>query len=91
MMAQSRAESTGDTYNNGQYINQFPPNTWASHLHRIQPALSQDYTLISSTRRTCSLIDGWVNMLHINRCKLLKAKSFFIYIYIKYMISKYIL
>ena len=27
MMAQSRAESTRDTYNYGQYINQFPPNT----------------------------------------------------------------
>ena len=27
MMAQSRAESTMDTYNYGQYINQFPPNT----------------------------------------------------------------
>ena len=26
-MAQSRAESTRDTYNDGQYINQFPPNT----------------------------------------------------------------
>ena len=26
MMAQSRAESTKDTYNNGQYINQFTPN-----------------------------------------------------------------
>ena len=26
-MAQSRAESTGDTYNYGQYLNQFPPNT----------------------------------------------------------------
>ena len=26
-MAQSRAESTRDTYNYGQYINQFPPNT----------------------------------------------------------------
>ena len=25
-MAQSRAESTRDTYNYGQYINQFPPN-----------------------------------------------------------------
>ena len=25
MMAQSRAESTRDTYNYGQYINQFPP------------------------------------------------------------------
>ena len=26
-MAQSRAESTKDTYNYGQYLNQFPPNT----------------------------------------------------------------
>ena len=26
-MAQSRAESTRDAYNYGQYINQFPPNT----------------------------------------------------------------
>ena len=26
-MAQSRAESTKDTYNYGPYINQFPPNT----------------------------------------------------------------
>ena len=27
MMAQSRAESTRDTYNYGQYLNQFSPNT----------------------------------------------------------------
>ena len=27
MMAQSRAESTRDTYNYEQYLNQFPPNT----------------------------------------------------------------
>ena len=27
MIAQSQAESTRDTYNYGQYINQFPPNT----------------------------------------------------------------
>ena len=27
MMAQSRAESTRDSYNYGQYLNQFPPNT----------------------------------------------------------------
>ena len=27
MMTQSWAESTRDTYNYGQYINQFPPNT----------------------------------------------------------------
>ena len=27
IVVQSRAESTRDTYNYGQYINQFPPNT----------------------------------------------------------------
>ena len=27
MMARNRAESTRDTYNYGQYLNQFPPNT----------------------------------------------------------------
>ena len=32
----------------------------ASHLHPIQLVHSQDYTLISSTGCTCSLIDGWV-------------------------------
>ena len=26
-MAQSQAENTRDTYNYGQYLNQFPPNT----------------------------------------------------------------
>ena len=31
MMAQNRAESTRDTYNYGQYLNQFPPNTIKSH------------------------------------------------------------
>ena len=36
---------------------------WASHLHWIQPVHNQGYTLISSTGCTCSLIDGWVNML----------------------------
>ena len=38
---------------------------WASHLHPIQPVHGQSYTLISSTRCTCSLIDGWVNILHL--------------------------
>ena len=32
----------------------------ASHLYPIQPVHSQGYTLMSSTRCTCSLIDGWV-------------------------------
>ena len=38
---------------------------WASHLYRIQPVQSQGYTLISSNGCTCSLIDGWVNMLQM--------------------------
>ena len=35
MMAQSRAESTRDTYNYGQYINQFPPKV-IREFERIQ-------------------------------------------------------
>ena len=37
-MAQNRAESTRDTYNYGQYINQFPPNTMKAirEFERIQ-------------------------------------------------------
>ena len=42
---------------------------WASHLHPIQRVHSQGYTLIYSTRCTCSLIDGcvggqYVTILH---------------------------
>ena len=38
MMAQSRAESTRDTYNYGQYINQFPPpNTISNTGIRTDP------------------------------------------------------
>ena len=33
---------------------------WASHLHRIQPVHGQGYILLSSTKCTCFLIDGWV-------------------------------
>ena len=41
MMAQSRAESTRDTYKYGQYINQFSPNTIKviQELERIQNKL----------------------------------------------------
>ena len=43
MMAQSRAESTRDTYNYGQYINQFPPNTMKviREFERIQKKISR--------------------------------------------------
>ena len=41
---------------------------WASHLHPIQPIHSQGYTLISSTRCTCSLIDGWVEGQYVTKC-----------------------
>ena len=41
MMAQSRAETTRDSYNYGQYINQFPPNTIKAirQYQRIQKKL----------------------------------------------------
>ena len=41
---------------------------WASHLHPIQPVHSQGYILISSTRCTCSSIDGWVSLRFYYRC-----------------------
>ena len=41
---------------------------WASHLHRIKLVHGQGYTQISSTACTCSLDDGWVNMLHFQVC-----------------------
>ena len=48
MMAQSRVESTRDTYNYGQYINQFPPNTikviW--EFERIQKKIYRHKMLI---------------------------------------------
>ena len=38
---------------------------WASHQHPIQPVHCQGYTLISSTRCTCSSIDGWVERQYV--------------------------
>ena len=40
---------------------------WASHLHRIPPVHGQGYILISSTRCTCFLIDGWVEGQYVTR------------------------
>ena len=42
-MAQSQAESTRDTYNYGQYINQFPPNTIKviREYERVQKKISR--------------------------------------------------
>ena len=42
---------------------------WVSHLHPIQPVHSQGYTLISSIRCTCSLIDGWVRGQYVTVIK----------------------
>ena len=43
-MAQSRAESTRDTYNYGQYLNQFPPNMIKviREFERIQKKICRD-------------------------------------------------
>ena len=70
MMAQSRAESTRDTYNYEQYLNQFPPNTIKviREFERIQKRIC---------RREVSIV---FNEICINEEML--PKYTYIYIYI---------
>ena len=77
-MAQSRAESTRDTYNYGQYINQFPQNTIKviQEFERIQKKIC---------RHKMSII---FNEICINEEML--PKYTYIYIYIYTYISTYI-
>ena len=78
-MAQSRAESTRDTYNYGQYINQFPPNTIKviQEFERIQKKIC---------RHKMSIM---FNEICINEEML--PKYIYIYIYIYMTIEIYIL
>ena len=71
MMAQSRAESTRDTYNYGQYLNQFPPNTIKviREFKRIQKKIC---------RHKISII---FNEICINEEMLPKYTYIYIYIY----------
>ena len=72
MMAQSRAERTRDTYNYGQYLNQFPPNTIKviREFERIQKKIC---------RHKMSIM---FNEICINEEMLPKKKNIYIYIYI---------
>ena len=72
MMAQSRAESTRDTYNYGHYINQFPPNTIKviREFERIQKKIC---------RHKISIM---FNEICINEEMLPKYTYTYIYIYI---------
>ena len=72
MMAQSRAESTRDTCNYGQYINQFPQNTIKviREFERIQKKIC---------RHKMSIM---FNEICINKEMLPKYKYIYIYIYI---------
>ena len=72
MMAQSRAESTRDTYNYGQYLNQFPPNTIKviREFERIQKKIC---------RHKMSIM---FNEICINEEMLPKFTYIYIYIYI---------
>ena len=72
MMAQSRAGSTRDTYNYGQYINQFPPNTIKviQEFERIQKKIC---------RHKMSIM---LNEICINEEMLPKYTYIYIYIYI---------
>ena len=71
-MAQSRAESTRDIYNYGQYINQFPPNTIKviREFERIQKKIC---------RHKMSIM---FNEICINKEMLPKYTYIYIYIYI---------
>ena len=74
MMAQSRAESTRDTCNYGQYINQFPQNTIKviREFERIQKKIC---------RHKMSIM---FNEICINEEMLPKYTHIYIYIYILY-------
>ena len=71
-MAQSRAESTRDTYNYGQYLNQFPPNTIKviREFERIQKKIC---------RHKMSIM---FNEICINEEMLPKYTYIYLYIYI---------
>ena len=72
MMAQSRAESTRDTYNYGQYLNQFPPYTIKviREFERIQKRIC---------RHKMSIM---FNEICINEEMLPKYTYIYIYIYV---------
>ena len=78
MMAQSRAESTRDTYDYGQYLNQFPPNTIKviREFERIQKRIC---------RHKMSIM---FNEICINEEMLPKYTYIYIYIYIYTVLGK---
>ena len=78
MIAQSRAESTRDTYNYGQYLNQFPPNTIKviREFERIQKKIC---------RHKMSIM---FNEICINEEMLPKYTYIYIYIYIYIYMKK---
>ena len=80
MMAQSQAESTRDTYNYGQYLNQLPPNTIKviREFERIQKRIC---------RHKMSIM---FNEICINEEMLPKYTYIYIYIYIYMCVCIYI-
>ena len=79
MMAQSRAESTRDTCNYGQYINQFPQNTIKAiqEFERIQKKIC---------RHKMSIM---FNEICINEEMLPKYTYIYMYIYIRGSLNKF--
>ena len=77
MMAQSRAESTRDTYNYGQYINQFPPNTIKviREFERIQKKICR-HKMSIMFNEICIYIYIYIHTQGLwNRCIFLFKKS----------------
>ena len=79
MMAQSRAESARDTYNYGQYINQFPANT-------IKAIWEYEWIQKKICRQKMSVI---FNEICINE-EMLPKYTYFTYVYICVYIYIYI-
>ena len=98
-MAQSWAESTRDTYNYGQYINQFPPNTikvirefeWIQKKicrHKMSIMLNEiciNKEMLSKYTYTYIYISSYVWYIHEYKCFYLWSFFFFAYIYILYI------
>ena len=75
-MAQSRAESTMDTYNYGQYLNQFPPNTMkvTREFERIQKKICR-HKMSIVFNEICIYI--YIYIYIYDNCHILTEDSYF--------------
>ena len=81
-MVQSLAESTRDTYNSGQYINQFPPNKIKAirEYERIQKKICR-HKMSIMFNEICIYIYIYI-YIHVCVCVREREREIYIYIYI---------